>query len=91
MLFTVRFEKYVGTEKKKITVWAFFKRGIYEKCADIFFAGIILEKLLLFRAYKVRREFWSQALNVFSDTKASKTAKLEIEKSEEKKTYAPPI
>ena len=77
--------------KKKITVRAFFKRGIYEKCADIFFAGIILEKLLLFRAYKVRREFWSQALNVFSDAKASKTAKLEIEKSEEKKTYAPPI
>ena len=58
------------------------------KSASIFFARIILEKLVLLRAFKIWRGFWSRAFHIFSDKKASKTVILEIEKSEGKKTYA---
>ena len=85
MLFIAHFEKKMWVPKKTLNVRGFFKRGIYEKSASIFFARIILEKRVLLRAFKIRRGFWSRAFQIFSDKKASKTVILEIEKSEEKK------
>ena len=79
--------KKIWVPKKILNVRQFFKRGIYEKSESTFFARIILEKRVLLRAFEIRRGFWSRAFQIFSDKKASKTVILQIEKSEEKKTY----
>ena len=83
-------QKNVSTEKNKLNVRGFFRRGNLKKSASIFFARIISEKRVLLRAFKIRRGFWARAFQNFSDKKASKTVIFEIAKSEAKNVYFGP-